>query len=201
MALALLAILLAYVLLRPRPSPALGRVVAVSRSETHTMSKVPQSSIQLIEGLGVEGDAHLGRTVKHRSRIATQGHLPNLRQVHLIHQELHDLMATKGFKLTPGAMGENVLTSGVQLLDLSQGTRLHIGSEVSLVVTGLRNPCPQLDTLSPGLMDALRPLNSKDEVQRLAGIMTTVEKGGCVRPGDVIRVERPWGKQRPLEVV
>src|SRR5215813_1249779 len=131
-----------------------GVVVAVSRSAKHTMSKPNEDSIRLLAGLGVEGDAHLGETVKHRSRVARDPAQPNLRQVHLIHAELHDELRRAGFTISPGQMGENVTTAGVDLLGLPAGTRLRLGAGALVEVTGLRNPCAQLDRIQPGLMAA-----------------------------------------------
>ena len=121
------------------------RVVTVSRSAGHTMGKPNQERITLLAGLGVEGDAHAGVTVKHRSRVAADPSRPNLRQVHLIHAELHDALASAGFAVAPGQMGENITTRGIDLLALPTGTRLHLGESAVVEVTGLRNPCTQLD--------------------------------------------------------
>src|SRR5262249_24931630 len=131
-----------------------GRVIAVSVSPGHTMTKPNVARIRLIEGLGVEGDAHSGVTVKHRSRVARDPTQPNLRHVHLMHAELFDELRTKGFEVVPGLMGENVTTRGVDLLGLATGTLLHLGASAIVKVTGLRNPCFQLDGLQPGLMQA-----------------------------------------------
>ena len=131
-----------------------GRVIAVSRNPKHTMSKPAQLSVRLLAGLGVEGDAHLGETVKHRSRVRRDPSQPNLRQVHLLHAELHDELRQSGFDLAPGEMGENVTTRGIDLLGLPVGTRLALGDQAVVEVTGLRNPCAQLNGLRPGLMAA-----------------------------------------------
>jgi len=186
----------------PPPPPPPGVVVSVSRSPSHNFSKTPEASIRLLAGLGVEGDAHLGEKVQHRSRLATRGHEPNLRQVHLIHAELMDDLATRGFPdLAAGHMGENVLTRGVQLLDLPTGTKLYIGTSALVELTGLRNPCPQLDNFRPGLTGALRPEDTQGNVRRLAGVMSVILEGGEVRAGDVVRVELPPLPHRPLEPV
>jgi MOSC domain-containing protein YiiM len=187
------------------PPPPPGVVESVSLSDTHSFSKIPCASIHLLEGLGVEGDAHLGKLVQHRSRLATRGHEPNLRQVHLIHAELLDYVAQKNSTLagiTAGQMGENILTRGVALLDLPTGTKLYIGASVLLEVTGLRNPCPQLDNFRPGLMGALREEDAEGQVKRLAGVMAVIRQGGTVHKGDVIRVELPAARpHKPLEPV
>src|SRR5215470_12389357 len=165
-----------------------GVVVAVSRSAKHTMSKPNEESIRLVAGLGVEGDAHSGATVKHRSRVKRDASQPNLRQVHLIHAELHDELREAGFRISPGQMGENVTTRGVDLLGLPTGARLHLGSTVVVEVTGLRNPCGQLNGVQPGLMAATLDRDEEGNLVRKAGIMGIVIEGGEVRPGDRVRV-------------
>jgi MOSC domain-containing protein YiiM len=178
-----------------------GVVAAVSRSSGHTLSKANQPSIRLLAGLGVEGDAHLGRTVKHRSRVARDPSQPNLRQVHLIHGELFDALQAAGFAIAPGQMGENVTTRGLDLLGLPTGTRLHLGPAAVVEVTGLRNPCAQLDRLRPGLMAATLGRDAAGRLVRKAGVMGVVLAGGIVRPGDRIRVEQPLAPHRPLAPV
>ena len=179
-----------------------GTVEAVSVSGSHTFTKPNEPSIKLLEGLGVEGDAHLGVTVKHRSRVARDPSQPNLRQVHLIHGELHDELRAKGFdKVGPGRMGENVTTRGVDLLGLPTGTRLRLGERAVVEITGLRNPCAQLDGLQPGLMEATLDRDADGNLVRKAGIMGVVVAGGEVRPGDPIAVELPAEPRRKLEPV
>jgi len=178
-----------------------GVVTAVGRSETHSMSKPTRESIRLVAGIGVEGDVHAGETVKHRSRLGRGRTLPNLRQVHLIHAELHDELRAAGFALAPGEMGENVTTRGIDLLGLATGTRLHLGGEAVVEVTGLRNPCTQLDGLQPGLMAATLARDEAGNLIRKAGVMSVVLAGGEVRPGDPIRVEPPAMEHLPLEPV
>ena len=172
-------------------------VVAVSRSPSHTMSKPNAGAIRLIAGLGVEGDAHAGVTVKHRSRVRRDPTQPNLRQVHLIHAELFDDLRAAGFEVTPGLMGENVTTRGVDLLGLPTGARLHLGAEAVVEITGLRNPCIQLNGLQPGLMNAVLDRDA-DGLIRKAGVMGVVLAGGTVAPGDTIRVEMPDGTHQVL---
>jgi MOSC domain-containing protein YiiM len=178
-----------------------GTVIAVSRSATHTLTKPTQDSIRLLTGLGVEGDAHLGETVKHRSRVARDPSQPNLRQVHLIHAELHDELQAAGFAVSVGQMGENVTTRGVDLLGLPTGTRLHLGDTAVVEVTGLRNPCAQLDRLQPGLMAATLGRDEHGNLIRKAGVMGIVLASGEVRPGDPIRIELPPEPHRTLEPV
>ena len=176
-------------------------VVAVSSSPRHTLAKANQDHIRLIEGLGVDGDAHAGRTVKHRSRVARDPSQPNLRQVHLVHSELFEELEASGFDVGPGRMGENITTAGVDLLGLATGTRLHIGDQAIVEVTGLRNPCHQLDKVQPGLMAAVLDKDATGKLIRKAGIMGVVLKGGEIRPGDTIRAEPPAELHRPLECV
>jgi MOSC domain-containing protein YiiM len=176
-------------------------VTAVSRSATHTFSKPNEGSIRLVAGLGVEGDAHAGATVKHRSRVARDPNQPNLRQVHLIHAELHDELRVAGFEVSAGQMGENVTTRGVDLLGLPAGARLHLGDEAVVEVTGLRNPYDQLDGLQPGLMAATLARDDRGNLVRKAGLMAVVVTGGIVRPGDAIRVELPREPWRVLQPV
>jgi MOSC domain-containing protein YiiM len=178
-----------------------GIVVAVSRSATHTMSKPTQTSIRLLTGLGVEGDAHAGETVKHRSRVARDPSQPNLRQVHLLHAELHDELADSGFAISPGQMGENVTTRGLDLLALPTSSRLHLGATAVVEVTGLRNPCAQLDGIHPGLMAATLDRDEHGKLIRKAGVMAIVLADGDIRPGDPIRVELPPEPHRPLAPV
>ncbi len=178
-----------------------GVVTAVSRSAAHTLSKPNEPSIRLLAGLGVEGDAHLGVTVRHRSRVARDPIQPNLRQVHLIHAELHDELRAAGFAVSAGAMGENVTTRGVDLLGLPAGARLHLGETTVVEVTGLRNPCVQLDQLQPGLMAAVLGRDERGRLVRKAGVMAVVLTGGEVRPGDAVRVELPPEPHRPLRPV
>lgn len=168
-----------------------GIVTAVSRNPKHTLVKPNEDSIRLLAGLGVEGDAHQGVAVKHRSRVARNPQEPNLRQVHLVHAELHDELRAAGFAVAAGQMGENVTTRGVDLLGLPTGTRLHLGDSAVVEVTGLRNPCAQLDKIQPGLMKATLDRDAEGNLIRKAGVMSVVLAGGEVRPGDAIRVELP----------
>ncbi len=178
-----------------------GVVVAVSRSAKHTFSKAAQLSIHLVAGLGVEGDAHSGATVKHRSRVARDPAQPNLRQVHLMHAELFEELAAKGFTVTAGDMGENITTRGVDLLGLPTGARLHLGDTAVVEVTGLRNPCSQLDRFQDGLMAAVLDRDAAGNVVRKAGVMGIVVTGGEVRPGDRVQVELPPEPHHPLKQV
>lgn len=176
-------------------------VTAVSCSGTHSFSKSNQERIRLLAGLGVEGDAHLGKTVKHRSRVAKDPSQPNLRQVHLIHSELHDELLENGFTVSAGELGENVTTRGIDLLGLPTGTRLLIGETAEVEITGLRNPCVQIDRFRKGLMKAVLDRDEEGNLVRKSGVMGIVLKGGEVKPGDAIRMELPPRPHRPLECV
>lgn len=178
-----------------------GVVTSVSASDRHCFSKESRGSIRLIAGLGVEGDAHMGATVRHRSRVARDPSQPNLRQVHLIHGELHDELRAAGFAVGPGDMGENVTTRGIEVLDLPTGTRLRLGSDAVVEVTGLRNPCSQLDGFQPGLMAAVLGRDEHGMLVRKAGVMAIVVAGGIVRPGDPVAVEMPSSERHPLRPV
>ncbi len=176
-------------------------VRAVHASTMHSFSKFAEPAIRLVAGLGVEGDAHAGTTVKHRSRIARDPSAPNFRQVHLLHVELFDELMSAGFTVWPGDLGENITTDGLDLLGLASGTRLHVGAEAVIEVTGLRNPCSQLDRFQPGLMAATLARDAQGRLVRKAGVMGIALAGGEVRAGDPIRVERPAGEPKKLEPV
>lgn len=176
-------------------------MIAVSRRAEHALGKDRVDCIRLLAGLGVEGDAHAGRTVQHRSRVARDPAQPNLRQVHLIHAELHDELRERGFDVGPGVMGENVTTRGVDLLALPTGTRLALGGQAVVEVTGLRNPCRQLDGHQPGLMPAVLDRDAAGNLIRRAGVMAVVVAGGEVRPGDPIGVTLPPRPRAPLAPV
>ncbi len=178
-----------------------GRVAAVHRSAAHTLEKGAQVSIELLAGLGVNGDAHMGVAVKHRSRVARDPNQPNLRQVHLIHAELHDELRDRGFSVRAGQMGENITTRGVDLLGLPVGTRLHMGTDAVVEITGLRNPCAQLNGIQDGLMAAVLDRDEQGNLIRKAGVMGIVLASGAVRPDDTIRVELPPEPHQPLAPV
>ena len=178
-----------------------GTVVAVARDDKHAFSKPRADVIRLLTGLGVEGDAHCGVTVKHRSRVAKDPTAPNLRQVHLIHAELLDEVAAKGFAVGPGQMGENITTRGIDLLGLPVAARLPIGAQAIVEITGLRNPCAQIDTYRRGLLAAVIDRDGAGNIVRKAGIMAVVITAGSIAPGDVVAVEMPAGPHRPLEWV
>jgi MOSC domain-containing protein YiiM len=162
------------------------------------MAKSHVDSIRLVAGLGVDGDAHQGETVKHRSRVARDPSQPNLRQVHLIHTELHDELAAAGFPVAPGQMGENITTRGLDLLALPTGARLRLGDTAVVEITGLRNPCLQLEGIHKGLMAAVLDRDVEGNLVRKAGIMGVVLVGGTVQPGSPIRVDLPPQPHAPL---
>ena len=178
-----------------------GQVIAVSCGPTHSMRKPNQGEIVLLEGLGVAGDAHAGTTVKHRSRVAKDPSQPNLRQVHLIHAELIEDLRAANFEVYPGVMGENITTRGIELLRLPAGTRLLIGKRAVVELTGLRNPCAQLDGIQEGLLAATLDRDEEGNLVRKAGVMGVVVSGGAVTPDDPICVEAPPGPHRALEPV
>jgi MOSC domain-containing protein YiiM len=178
-----------------------GFVVAVALDGEHRFSKRTAESIRLVQGVGVAGDAHAGVTVQHRSRVARDPSQPNLRQVHLIHAELLDEVDEDGFTVPPGAMGENVTTRGLDLLGLATGTVLELGDDAAIEVTGLRNPCLQIDAYEHGLLKRMVGRDADGNVVRRAGVMAVVLQGGVVRPGDRIRVQEPAGDRRPLQAV
>jgi MOSC domain-containing protein YiiM len=178
-----------------------GIVRAVAQDGEHRFSKSPTSSIAIVAGLGVAGDAHAGETVQHRSRVAVDPSQPNLRQVHLIHSELLDQLALEGFAVEPGQLGENITTSGIALLDLPRGTLLRIGASAVLQVTGLRNPCKQIEAFCPGLLARLARKQADGNIERLAGIMCIVVEGGRAERGDTIIAALPAEPHVPLAPV
>ena len=180
---------------------ALPSVLSVSRDDQHRFTKPPISEIVLIEGLGVEGDSHSGATVQHLHRLRKDASAPNLRQVHLIHAELFDEVAAAGYTVHPGDLGENVTTRGIDLLGLSTGTVLRLGSEAAVRITGLRNPCLQINGFESGLMKELIGRDATGNVVRKAGVMAVVLAGGRIRAGDPILVEAPTGEPVPLQPV
>jgi MOSC domain-containing protein YiiM len=179
----------------------MSQVVAVSRSPSHSFSKRGELGIRLLQGLGVDGDAHQGVTVQHRSRVAVDPTQPNLRQVHLMHEELFHELRERGFDVNSGQLGENITTRGVDLLGLPTGTRLLIGETAVVELTGLRNPCVQIDRFRPGLMQAVLGRDADGRLVRKAGVMGIVLEGGEVFPGDRIELRLPATPHRPLERV
>ena len=179
--------------------PDIGRVVAVSRGAAHDFSKTNEEAIELVTALGVLGDAHFGKTVQHVVRMREDPTKPNIRQVHLIHAELHEELLDAGFAVLPGQLGENVTTRGIDLLGLPEAARLHLGATAIVEVTGLRNPCRQIDAFKPGLMAALLGHDDQGNLIRKSGIMGVVLAGGTVKPGDTIRVELPPEPHRPMK--
>jgi MOSC domain len=167
-----------------------GVVAAVSCDTGHNFTKPNVESIELIAGLGVKGDAHLGETVQHLVRVREDPTRPNMRQVHLIHGELHDELNRQGFRIGPGDIGENITTRGIDLLSLPRGTRLHVGSDAVVEVTGLRTPCKQIERYQPGLLAAVSQ-DASGNVFFKSGIMGIVLNGGVVKAGDAIRVDLP----------
>lgn len=175
-----------------------GTITHVSRSASHTMAKANQVEVVLLAGLGIDKDAHAGVTVQHRSRVARDPSKANLRQVHLIHSELFEELRQKGFSVAPGQMGENITTTGLDILGLPTGTRLRLGQDAVVEITGLRNPCMQLEGIQRGLMAAVLDRDPSGGLVRKAGVMGIVLNGGTVRPGDAITVELPPEPHQPL---
>lgn len=180
---------------------SMGAIIAVSCKPTHGIAKPNVATIQLIEGHGIEGDAHFGATVQHRSRVAKNPQQPNLRQVHLIHAELFTELKSRGFDVRPGDMGENITTHGIDLLALPQDAELMLGDIARIRITGLRNPCRQLNAHAAGLMDAVLARDAEGCLQRKAGVMAVVIKSGAVRAGDPITLSLPEGEHMPLRPV
>jgi hypothetical protein len=178
-----------------------GLVVGVQRDRGHRFGKPGVAEIRLLAGIGVEGDAHAGPTVQHRSRVRRNASQPNLRQIHLIHGELHDELAGRGFDVGAGDLGENVTTRGVDLLALPTGTLLRLGRDAQVELTGLRNPCVQLDRFADGLLSAVLDRDADGEVIRKAGVMAIVRAGGSVRVGDPIAVQLPHTPHQRLRPV
>lgn len=178
-----------------------GEVQSVSRSATHAFSKETVPAITLLAGLGVEGDAHMGTTVKHRSRVATDPNQPNLRQVHLIHAELFLELQAGGFHVKPGQMGENITVRGIDLLGLPTGTTLQFGEQAVVRLTGLRNPCAQINEFQAGLLSAVLDHDEHDRVIRKAGVMAIVLTGGQVRVGDPVHTKLPEEPHSRLQPV
>ncbi|MBM9507540.1 MOSC domain-containing protein [Actinacidiphila acididurans] len=178
-----------------------GTVVAVSRDTLHRFSKVNQDVVRLLAGLGVEGDAHLGVTVQHRSRVAQDPTQPNLRQVHLIQAELFADLRRAGYEVAPGNLGENITTRGLDLLALPVGTVLRLGADAVVEITGLRNPCLQIDAFRTGLLKQVVGRDEAGDIVRKAGVMGVVLESGDVRAGDAIEVRLPAAPHRPLERV
>jgi len=178
-----------------------GRVISLSKSARHGFSKQVAESLDLVAGEGVAGDAHCGVTVRHRSRVAVDPGQPNLRQVHLIADELLEELTGRGFVLAPGDLGENILTHGLDLTALPRGTRLRVGAQVELELTGLRNPCAQIEEFMPGLLAQVVSRAADGAIVRRAGVMAIVVSGGRVTTGDSIAVTPPPPPHVPLGLV
>lgn len=172
-------------------------VIGVHIGTAHEFSKIPQETVRLIENYGVEGDAHAGRTDQHLFHIRRFGEQPNLRQVHLIQAEFFDAMSVEGHSIQPGDLGENIATQGVDLLSLPTGTRLRLGADAIIELTGLRNPCHQIDNFQAGLLQHCK-IATPSGIVRKAGVMAIVINSGDVKSGAKITVDLPTGPHKPL---
>ena len=173
-----------------------GKIISLNKSPKHCLSKQPYASISLLKGLGVEGDVHMGKTVKHRSRVAKDPTQPNFRQIHLIPNELFTELRLLGFEVRAGEMGENITTEGINLLELPKDTILKIGLEAKIKITGLRNPCNQLNSIKSGLMQAVISKDASGNLIRKAGVMGIVIEGGVITLDDHIEIHLP---SKPFE--
>ncbi len=183
------------------PADVVGSVVAVHRSNEHTFSKQSHQSITLLPGLGVDGDAHSGPRVKHRSRVKKNPDQPNLRQVHLAASELFAEVGEQGFSVEPGQLGENITTAGLDLIRLPVGSTLRVGEDALISLTGLRNPCVQIDAFQDGLQGAMLGRDDDGTLLRKTGVMSVVVRGGVVSPGDTIEVRFPPGPPVRMEKI
>jgi len=178
-----------------------GKVHSLSSSAQHSFSKHTTHQVEVIKGIGIKGDAHAGVKVKHRSRVAKDPNQPNLRQIHLIHLELLKELVAKGYTVNPGDLGENITTEGISILNLPKDTILKIGENVAIQITGLRNPCHQIDKFQKGLLKEVVGKNDAGDIIRMAGIMAIVLEGGMIKVNDEILVELPALPHQKLERV
>jgi MOSC domain-containing protein YiiM len=187
------------------PADAEASVVAVHRAPEYQFSKDTTDSITLLAGLGVEGDAHLGATVQHRSRVASDPNQPNLRQVHLVMSELLDEVRTAGTSIDNGQLGENITTSGIDLIGLPVGSVLRIGPDALVALTGLRNPCKQIRDVGEGVLKMMfvdgEEYGRPGEQVGRTGVMGVVLTGGEVRSNDTIKIRYPAGPHTPMQKV
>jgi MOSC domain-containing protein YiiM len=175
-------------------------VLAAHRSSDHTFSKGRVESIDLVAGLGVVGDAHMGAQVKHRSRVKADPTQPNLRQVHLIASETLTEANEAGYDVDAGDLGENITTAGVDLFSLPVGTTMQIGTAL-IALTGLRNPCVQIDAFADGLQGQMLGRDENGKLVRKSGVMAVVLRGGTVTTGDAITMAAPAGEPIPMEKI
>lgn len=174
-----------------------GIVLAVSADRGHRFRKMPQRDILLVEGHGVEGDAHAGPFVRHRYLARRQPRLPNLRQVHLIPSALFGTLRRCGYEIGAGGLGENVTTAGLNLEEMPLGTRILLGQTASVELIGLRTPCVLIDRFRSGLKQHLLAFAKTGPAFR-CGVMGVVRTGGRVAAGDVARVVLPSPPVRAL---
>ena len=180
---------------------SLASVIALASDTGHNFSKITKPVITLVAGFGVQGDAHAGKTVQHLSDKKKNPQAPNLRQVHLIHSELFDELAEQGIDVQPGQMGENIVTRGIDLLGLAEGTQLKFPSGAVIQITGLRSPCKKLNTIHPNLLKAVVEKRADGSVQMKSGVMSIVLESGDIHAGDGIQIVVPKGEHKPLQCV
>jgi len=168
--------------------------VSVNSDDAYRFSKIARQSVRLVEGHGIEGDAHAGRFVKHRYQAKKEPLTPNRRQVHLIQSELFEEMRGFGFIIEPGDLGENVTTVGIDLLALPLGAQLHLGESAVVELTGLRMPCGLIDKFQTGLKRSMIVRTPRGVTFR-AGVLGIVTSSGDVRPGDLVRAELPASRR------
>jgi len=176
-------------------------VIAVASDSAHNFSKITKPAITLIAGFGVEGDAHAGKTVQHLWDKKKTPDAPNLRQVHLVHEEIFAELAEQGFTVGPGDIGENIVTRGIDLLSLPLGTHLEFESGALVELTGLRDPCRKLNKIQDGLIHKFVYKNDEGKRSVKSGVMSIVLMGGEIRPEDEITVKLPDGPHQPLPIL
>jgi MOSC domain len=174
-----------------------GTVVAVAADRGHRFSKPTRDRIVLLEGHGVEGDAHAGPFVRHRYLARRRPRVPNLRQVHLIPSELFRSLSEAGFEVAAGDLGENITTTGLDLERMPLGTLIEFGLMAMIELTGLRTPCVLIDRFQAGLK---RQVLSSDETGPpfKCGVLGVVRSGGPVAAGDAARARLPSSRFRTL---
>ena len=134
-------------------------------------------------------------------RVQRDAEQPNLRQVHLVASELFTEVADQGFSVGPGDIGENVTTAGLDLVRLPVGSIVRLGPDALVALTGLRNPCVQIDAFQEGLQGAMLGRDHDGSLLRKSGVMSVVVRGGVVSTGDTIEVRFPPGPAVRMEKI